>query len=407
MASSDLFCIPSFEPALDEAAFRTSILSDFDVSDIMASLDETLFSGSIFEDTYARHAVVHTVDAAPPALPFAGCDLSAESVESIFDALHVSCASVHSTDPLAPVPRPFIPYEPPEAEAQASLPSSPVYTVFPATDRLALDYAAKSFVAARVAAAAHEDDESEDESDESDEDDEDADPDFKAIAVPRAPPRAVRPLPGRVMSKASPAAPPLPSRRVPAPSSSSTSGSASNSRKRKPTRAAGPRATKKAAVRSVTDAPAPLPLVANHSASPNTSGTYAGVPEQYHHLIDMGCTLSGHGMACNIRGCTRRTGNLADMTRHIVVHFPDRQKCKGCPVTYARVDALKRHVVTKNKHNDGHFSVERQVFMKKFLALPVVRKMQADCAPDNISQCALCKELKPMFETLLLSSTTK
>ncbi|KAJ7757264.1 hypothetical protein DFH07DRAFT_772968 [Mycena maculata] len=390
MSHSDLLSIFSIEPVLDENSF----LNDSD-----ARLDESLFAGSLFYEATSRDAAfdakVPTLYAPAPALPFAGCDLSEESVDSIFADLYASCGSDYSTDLFAPVAPQFTSCN--DSDSQATTPSSPVHTVSPSA--LALDHAAQAFVADRVAGAAHEDDES---GDEVDADDVVADPDFEAISAPRTPPRAICPLPGRVFPNSSRTA--RSSRRVPAPasSSSSTSRSAPSSKKRKPARAAGPRATKKAAVRTRAGGPAPLPLVPSTSRAANHAcGTSAtrSVPEKYQYLLGLGCTVSGRGMLCNIKGCTRRTGNFADMDRHMVVHYPQRLECEGCPGTFSRKDPLLRHI--EQKGGSAHLTKKRKAFTKAFRALPTVSKMREECSPDNLSQGKLNAELEPMFETLL------
>ncbi|KAJ7744266.1 hypothetical protein DFH07DRAFT_943059 [Mycena maculata] len=387
MPHSDLLSIFSIEPALDENSF-------LDESD--TRLDEPLFAGSLFYETTSRDATfdmkVPALYAPAPALPFAGC-VSEESVESVFADLSASCGFDYSSDSLAPVARHFTPHD--DSVHQAT---SPVYTVFPSA--LALDHAAQAFVADRVAGAAHEDDESGDEADEA-EDDVVADPDCESISAPRTPPHAICALPNS--SRAAPS-----SRRLPAPvsSSASASGPAPSSKKRKPARAAGPRTTKKAAVRTRAVGPAPLPLVPSTSrAATHAGGTSAtrSIPKKYRYLLALGCTVFGRGMLCNINGCTRRTGNFPDMDRHVVVHYPNRLECEGCPGTFSREDLLTRHMKTKG---NAHLTEERKSFMKTFEALPTVHRMRKECSPDNLSQGKLNAELEPMFETLLHLSTT-
>ncbi|KAJ7054222.1 hypothetical protein C8F01DRAFT_499940 [Mycena amicta] len=83
-----------------------------------------------------------------------------------------------------------------------------------------------------------------------------------------------------------------------------------------------------------------------------------GVPECYHYLFLLGCQRHGPGgMICLIDGCTHPTNNFADMTRHIYPHFREEleSSCPGCPQTFSRDDALKRHVENpRSKKNKSH-----------------------------------------------------
>ncbi|KAJ7933563.1 hypothetical protein B0H13DRAFT_2306680 [Mycena leptocephala] len=315
---------------------------------------------------------VLALDTASTAFPSAECDSSEDSIESIFDALHASCASIPNIDSFTP-----------QAVAQVfthkhSLPSSPLHTVSPATDGLNdLDDAVGTFVADRIASAAQEDNQS---GDESKEDDGAADPDFEAIS-----PGTIRPLPGCVFPRAPRAA------HLPSPAPFPESGPTSSSMRRRPVRAG--RRGNKAAVRTHTNAPAPRPLV--------SSASYAGVPENYQFLVDMGCTVDGRGMLCNIRGCPQKTGKFADMKRHIVTHYPHRLACQGCPGTFARADSLKRH---EEQRGWKHFTEDRVAFMTIFMALPTIKRMRVQCAHDNFSQGRLNKELEAMLKARLADS---
>ena len=56
--------------------------------------------------------------------------------------------------------------------------------------------------------------------------------------------------------------------------------------------------------------------------------------------------------ACSV--CNKQKRNTGDLTRHILSHivWGDKRvnQCRSCPVSYARKDALTRHL----RHNPGH-----------------------------------------------------
>jgi hypothetical protein len=195
--------------------------------------------------------------------------------------------------------------------------------------------------------------------------------------------RAVRPLPRRVSLKASLSASPSRASRRSAPASSSTS---SSPKKRKATDSAGPRVTKKAAI--TTSAPSTVSFELPDIPGVTDPGlpapaNSAGVSRTYWPLLRLGCTVEDDGISCNIGDCDHTTRNFGDMGRHVpAVHFRSHveRSCDGCPRTFGRRDAHKRHLLTKKK---GHFSPARKAFLKTFNQTPSVIKMRAEC-PEAI-----------------------
>ncbi|KAJ7131327.1 hypothetical protein C8R44DRAFT_871825 [Mycena epipterygia] len=267
-----------------------------------------------------------------------------------------------------------------------------------------LEDAAEAFLALQVAGAAHEDDESGDESEpesdsDSDGDDDALDSDFEERPKLQTRARAIRPLPRRVTLKVS--LPPSTCRAASLPTPAPAT-AASPSKKRKAVRTAGPRATKQAAVASPTsDVPAAVPVLLGCADPP---AAVRGVPAHYEHLSELGCTLLGRGMLCNIDGCTQRTSSIADMGRHIRVHIPQRLSCDGCPQTYSRPDSLKRHV-HKNR-SGGHCSDARVEFLATFNELPAVLKVRAGRMAGT-TEVAMNKELNKMFNALFAASKAR
>ncbi|KAJ7131434.1 hypothetical protein C8R44DRAFT_774828 [Mycena epipterygia] len=108
-------------------------------------------------------------------------------------------------------------------------------------------------------------------------------------------------------------------------------------------------------------------------------------------------------MLCNIRGCTQRTSSIADMGRHIVVHFDDYIPCTGCPKTYARPDSLARHM---QKAGDAHTSDARVKFLETFNDLPAVVEMNARqmMGCSKLDHVRFDKDLDKMFTALFAAS---
>ncbi|KAJ7933609.1 hypothetical protein B0H13DRAFT_1952881 [Mycena leptocephala] len=117
----------------------------------------------------------------------------------------------------------------------------------------------------------------------------------------------------------------------------------------------------------------------------------AGISPAYWPLLRLGCTVLGRGMACNIDGCLQTTKNFADMGRHVpAVHFPQQVKssCEGCPRTFSRRDALKRHVDKKPRI---------------FSDLPCVGELKDNCPSNRRAYTKLntsCVLLFAKFEAL-------
>ncbi|KAJ7687737.1 hypothetical protein B0H17DRAFT_1180761 [Mycena rosella] len=192
-------------------------------------------------------------------------------------------------------------------------------------------------------------------------------------------PRVVRPLPpSRRVSTHSrtgscTAPPPSPPSTAAPASPPARSASAPRSKKRKAPHAAGPSSTKKAAVECSTS---PLP----HA-----------VPANYQPLLANGCTVIGdRRMRCNINQCSH-TGSFADMSRHMLVHFPKPLLCQGCPESFARKDALERHL---QKKGSGHVNPARRAFSREEIA-----------QVHNKKQRRLREALVEKFEELFAEST--
>jgi hypothetical protein len=82
------------------------------------------------------------------------------------------------------------------------------------------------------------------------------------------------------------------------------------------------------------------------------------------------------------------------MERHVpAVHFRRQAAalaCEACPRTFARKDAIKRHVLTRKA---AHFSDERKAFLGEFNRIPAVVRMRAECPGDGESYVKLNDEL--------------
>ncbi|KAJ7115656.1 hypothetical protein C8R43DRAFT_1138116 [Mycena crocata] len=127
------------------------------------------------------------------------------------------------------------------------------------------------------------------------------------------------------------------------------------------------------------------------------------VPDHYLHLLELGCKVVGKGMVCPVPHCRRITGNFADQERHQVVHFPElRVSCRGCPGTFSRGDALKRHMGKKG--GCSHTSPARRAFLGKFQDLATVARLKAECpTEDDEATKKLNLKLMAMFEDLFSS----
>ncbi|KAJ7677704.1 hypothetical protein DFH06DRAFT_558896 [Mycena polygramma] len=249
--------------------------------------------------------------------------------------------------------------------------------------------------------------------------------------------RARRPLPRRAKAKVSksasksPASTP-PSVASPSLASISASPSARTSRKRAaPSAAVSPRPTKKAAVSATpepvamdadldspaaTEPPAGTELITDGSdvradlpfipgvnerglPRPPNAGTLG---KSYYPFLRLGCTRVAGGVKCNIGNCQHTTKCFGDMSRHVPAkHFRAQigpsHACDGCPRTFSRKDALKRH----SDNNPTHGSAARQSLLKAFNRTRPVILMKAGCAPDTESIMVLNDDLFVLFEKLV------
>ncbi|KAJ7127310.1 hypothetical protein C8R43DRAFT_1211185 [Mycena crocata] len=157
--------------------------------------------------------------------------------------------------------------------------------------------------------------------------------------------------------------------------------------------------------------PARVPALKNARAStkpaPNRAAAFNSrprpsavkdIPDHYLYLLEQGCTVVGRGMLCNVGGCRQVTRNFADMERHILIHFPDlRVSCHGCPGTFSRGDALKRHL---QKKGSSHTNATRKAFLVKFKDLATVVRLKAECpSPKEVNV-----PLMELFEDLFSAS---
>ncbi|KAK7051900.1 hypothetical protein R3P38DRAFT_3386550 [Favolaschia claudopus] len=147
--------------------------------------------------------------------------------------------------------------------------------------------------------------------------------------------------------------------------------------------------------------PVPVPAVpptiesSKKSTLPPPPGS-DGVPEGYWYLLRLGCKLSSKDkLACY--SCGRIT-NFGDMTRHILLHnraetrWNENHLCTGCP---CGATAAKRA-------KEGHWSEQREGFMKEFMELPSVKKQQDQCDyADQNAVDVLNKALCAQFDLLL------
>ncbi|KAJ6598089.1 hypothetical protein DFH09DRAFT_1130945 [Mycena vulgaris] len=110
-------------------------------------------------------------------------------------------------------------------------------------------------------------------------------------------------------------------------------------------------------------------------------------------------------MLCNINGCKQATGNFADMDRHILTHFRSPIPCPGCPKTFSREDALRRH---RLKESQAHCSPARSKFLPIFNARPDVIAIRADAAQKfhdgtKSDSTRMIGELAQLFEEAFIA----
>ncbi|KAJ7100879.1 hypothetical protein B0H15DRAFT_463514 [Mycena belliarum] len=133
-------------------------------------------------------------------------------------------------------------------------------------------------------------------------------------------------------------------------------------------------------------------------------------PTRYQHLLDRGSTRAGaRGMLCNFKGCTRRTGNFADMDRHHAKHYrePESRRCPGCAGVFSRKDSCKRHIAAKQKKDKAHFTADRQAFVEVFAALPEIVQMRVKAMEDEEREeegyTKYAHRIGPLFEKKYLA----
>ncbi|KAJ7062118.1 hypothetical protein C8F01DRAFT_1082672 [Mycena amicta] len=134
------------------------------------------------------------------------------------------------------------------------------------------------------------------------------------------------------------------------------------------------------------------------------------IQENLHYLLLLGCVIvhvdGKPQLACKINencsqfGCAKRP---PDMERHIVTHFRSEleQRCTGCPLTFSRPDARKRHWDAMKDCRQA--SEERQNSVLQFNALREVVDLRiADQEKNRKSN----KKLEAMWDNFLRNGVT-
>ncbi|KAJ7875036.1 hypothetical protein B0H13DRAFT_2279864 [Mycena leptocephala] len=370
----------------------------------------------------------HAQDASPDLLDatantfalsavFPKTDLSMESVEDIFADLHAVCAYQAPFDPLVLPSAPFHPWDPAEVADTPPTVSlrrlTDAKSLDPEEGCQMLDQVAMRFRAVKLVGAAHEDDGSDsDDSDSDSEEEEVYEPlggdvredtntdlqdtvDFEQVSL--------RPSPSKPRVKAK-------AKDTTAVSPTASTSGVINSKKRKAKRAAGPRASKqRVVVHSDTSSRHPdIPIIPGINedglpAPPNS----ANVPPKFHFLLRTGFTLCGRGMKCYDPKCKRVTGNYADMMRHFQKHFRFLCSafCEGCPRSFSRDDAARRHMLSMKKDDPGHCSSARKAFLMTFNELPAVVEKRANCNwKDTTAIATMDNALVELFDNLFAST---
>ncbi|KAJ6508543.1 hypothetical protein C8R45DRAFT_1208200 [Mycena sanguinolenta] len=348
-------------------------------------LDDALFGPMSCNFSTVDASIDPALDAAHDARPSYAWDQS-ESVESIFDDLHEFCARRAPSHPLALPERPFYPFDPAEvADTRDVVMSEDLHT------------------ASQLPAASLEVEQSDDSSEDSDSDSDDDDmigPDSYCDRVdairPHSPgiPQSSPASPSRYVTRASSSASASsPTRATASTASRPASKRRATVKRPKARRAFKPRANATSSLSlpfsSLTLADASVPNLLPPPGSRN-------VPRAYWYLLRLGCVVSGRGLECY--KCRHITGNCPDMTRHVVIHnrAESEVKCSGCPQSFARSDALQRHV---DARGGSHCGPARREFLKTFEKRPDVLKERAGCNYNDCAQVTqMNKKLNALFE---------
>ncbi|KAF7377280.1 C2H2-type domain-containing protein [Mycena sanguinolenta] len=332
-------------------------------------LDDVLFGPMSF----GPPAGDATIDATPEKQTSYIWDMS-HSVEEIFEDLHACCATQAPSHPLALPERPFYPFDPAEV---ADTPDVVMSEAFDTPSVASVPPAAWQEI--------EESDESSSEYSESDDDIFRSDSYYDPIDMCTLPQSSPLSLAGYSTPPSSPS-----------PSLASTS----------------------SPITLTLSSPFPLaesqtPVVSSFSPSPDLTiaaaadqnlpppADSANVPSRFWYLLHLGCKR--HGARVHCYKCSRTTKRFADMERHVLIHnrAECEVKCEGCPWSFARCDALERHLKSPSRP-DGkrHISPARRAFLAIFETLEEVVSKRAACDYANRKAVErLNKELAHMFES--------
>ncbi|KAJ7778991.1 hypothetical protein B0H16DRAFT_1448541 [Mycena metata] len=339
---------------MPQSLFSTPELVLDDRSCGLYDFETNVLSGSILYDALrADETARASVPRAAPAPVVHDFDMSLETTEEVFADLEAACSARPSDDPLVMPPRPFYPYDPAEtaetdSEEEAREPMPPPAPVAKVDQPAVPTY--------------ESDDSSSDSESDSDSDDYD-----EALTETNTP-RVICALPGRVAPKSSL---PAPRPRAAPLSVDSNPTPIRTSKKRAAPKARVPAGAKRAAVSTSSSSctvAVPVLLATTASDGEDLPPFAERVPEAYWYLLRMGCIpLANGGMSCYkaSSGCQNATKNFADMKRHVLTHNRAKTQlyCVGCPQTFSREDALKRHVASKGA---THTSVQRRDLLVTF-----------------------------------------
>ncbi|KAJ6482702.1 hypothetical protein C8R45DRAFT_1150247 [Mycena sanguinolenta] len=352
-------------------------------------LDDVLF-GPMSYGLPARDA---TIDAASDVRPSYSWDMS-QSVEDIFEDLHACCAKQAPSHPLALPERPFYPFHPAEV---ADTPDVVMSDAF--------DTPAVASMPPSAPQAFEVSDDSSSEYSDSDDDIFGSDSCYDPVdmCTPTSPePELPQSSPVSLASYTTPQSSPSPSLAstsspvAPTPSSAYLSERTTELEDTAMTTDF-PLTEPQAAVASSSNTSSALSIAAAADQNLPPPPNSANVPSHFWPLLRLGCKRQGARVKCY--KCARVTRNFADMNRHVAIHnrVECEAKCEGCPRSFARFDALKRH---KNGKGDKHTGPARRAFLPVFELLENVLKKRAEC--DHTNREAVedtNNQLAEMFET--------